>query len=147
MNWLGKLVAKRVGLTGKALAKFKKGGPVAKGKIKKRAREEDAELVEKATEKTSKRVRANTDPVDHKHVSAGAVRGVMDETMARVYQEMWPSMTVYDEFGNVDIEIKEESHILMLTMVTGNEDYQPRRGLKIREAEIGDTIGFCAEHN
>lgn len=137
----------RVGMSSNAVKKFKKGGPVAKGKKKKREQEDDEALEAKHAERQSKSRRKAPEYGRDAGISGGALRGVMDETMARVYEEMWPNMTTRDENDDVHYEIKEESYILALGMVTGRDEYQPRRGLKIKEAEIGDTIGFCAEHN
>ena len=83
---------------------------------------------------------------DPKNVSGGVLRGVMSETMARVYEELFPTMSVRDEQGTVDIEIQEETYILGLTMICGTDDFKPRKPLKIREVEISDNARYCKEH-
>ena len=114
---------------------------VAKGKQRRSERQEDKELEGKvvAREKPSQRV---TDS----NVRGRDVQAVVAETLARVRADLYPSSETHDEFGNVTLEITEEAYIIMLTMVTGNNEFTPRRGLKIREAEISDTAKFCEEH-
>lgn len=114
---------------------------VAKGKQRRSEREEDAQL-----EKLAKVRERPAEGVTDSRVRAIEVRSVVEETMARVYAELFPSKQTHDENGTVDVEIKEEAYIVTLFMFVGNNAYQPRRGLKIREAEISDTAKFCKEH-
>lgn len=114
---------------------------VAKGKQRRSEREEDKELEKDA------RVREKpSQSVTDSRVSAGDVRAVLADTFARVRGELFPSSTTHDELGNVTLEISEEAYIVMLTMVVGNDVFAPRKGLKMREAEISDTAKYCKEH-
>lgn len=137
----------RVGMTAEAVKEFQK--PVAKKKVKQRERRDDDQLADKHSKHVGERRRpSGSIELDRKHASPVETRGVMQETMARVYEEMWPSMTVRNEFGDVDIEIQEETYILSLAMFVGTPHYMPRRGLKIREDDdASSNINFCADHN
>ncbi len=134
----------RKGMTAEAVKNFKK--PLAKKKARAAGRAHDDELEGQMTAKVTSVKRERQDYTDSKSISAGALRGIMDETIARVYAEIWPSMTTTDDYGNVHHDLREESYILSLTMVCGNFDYSPRKGLKMREAPISDTAKFCKEH-
>lgn len=132
-------MAVRKKLSAKDASNFKSGKPVAKKKADKRAGD-------KLTETIGKAKKPSTEYVDPKAVSGGALRGMMEETMARVYGEMFPTMTTRDSTTDeVDLEIREEAYILQLTMVCGNDDYKPRKGLKIRDHTM-KTPRYCKEH-
>lgn len=136
----------RVALTEEAVKQFQK--PLAKKKLRQQEHDADEELATKHAEYAVKKSHKREDGLDHRHASPAEVRGVMSETMARVYEEMWPRMTTHDELGNVDIEINEETYILSLTMFTGNPNYIPRRALKIRDKEgVSEEISFCPDHD
>ena len=123
-------------MTQKDAEDFKK--PVAKNKA-------DRKLGDEYLKKVGETRQPNTGYVDPKAVGGASLRGVMEETMARVYEEMWPSMTTRDGIDNVDIEIREEAYILGLTMICGNDDFKPRKGLKIRDHHQ-KLPGYCKEH-
>jgi hypothetical protein len=127
----------RKGLTKKQAKNFI-NKPVAKKKA-------DDKIGDAYTEKLSKIKRASTEYVDHKSISGGVLRGITEETMARVYSEMWPSMQTHDQDGKVDKQIAEEAYILGLTMQFGNGEYSPRRGLKIRDHKMREPK-MCAMH-
>ena len=115
---------------------------MSKAVVKKKKRLEDSHA-----ESVAKKVKSNPAPVDPKHVSGGEIRGIIDETLARTYNELFPSMSTTDEDGNVDVEIREEAYIITLDMVVGNDIQLPRTGLKLREdKKIADTAVFCKAH-
>lgn len=121
--------------------------PQAKGKLRQTEIKADEELEGRMTDAQTKTKKPKHDDVDPRAVGGGALRGVMQETFARVYEEIWPGMETRDHKGDVDIEIKEEVYILCLTMKVGNDEDKPRRGLKMREVEdLGDTAPLCKEH-
>ncbi len=113
----------------------------AKGKQRRTELERDAELEHNA-EAPKKPAQRSSDS----RVAAVEIRGVMEDTFARVYGEMYPSMHVRNKKDELSLEIKEEAYILLLTMIVGHDDFQPRHGLTIREAEISDSAMFCKEH-
>ena len=119
--------------------------PKAKAKVRQAERDHDEELGDKLAENVGKRRRQEEIPVDTK-IGGGALRGIIQETMARVYGEIWPGMETHSEKEEPDIEIQEEAHILVLTMVLGNTEDTPRRGLKMREDEISDNARYCRKH-
>jgi hypothetical protein len=117
----------------------KKVKPVAKKKLDRKAGDEH-------TKKISEQKRPNAGYVDHKQIGGASLRGMMQETMARCYSEMFPTMTTHQAgTDEVDLEIQEEAYILGLTMVCGTDDYLPRRGLKIREKAM-PVPRYCKEH-
>jgi hypothetical protein len=121
------------------------GRPKAKGKKRRSEIQHDADLEGKLSKKVAEKVRPKAEPEHDSKVGAAALRGVMSETIARVYEEVWPGMGVRDGEEPND-EIKEEAYILCLTMIVGNNEDTPRMGLKIREAEISGRFNFCKEH-
>lgn len=120
--------------------------PKGKGKIKQAEREHDEGLGEKMTAKLQVNKKPRQAPESNCEVPAGSLRGVMGETIARVYGELWPSFQTHDENGNVDVELAEEAYILGLTMVLGNGEDTPRMGLKIKDAEISENANYCEVH-
>jgi hypothetical protein len=120
----------------------------AKGKLKKAAQEADAALGDAMTEKVAGKVKPREDTSRPSDVSTGALKDTIAESMARVYQEIWPGMKTRDprRDDEVDREIAEEAYILMLTIRVGNDNDKPRKELKVRHAEITDQAQFCAEH-
>lgn len=121
------------------------GKPVAKNKKRRSEIQHDAELEDKLSAKVAGKVRPKAEPEHDSKIGAGALRGVMSETIARVYEEVWPGMNVR-EHDDPNDEIKEEAYILSLTMIVGNNEDTPRMGLKIREAEISGRFNFCKAH-
>jgi hypothetical protein len=119
---------------------------VAKGKLRRTEIQHDADLEGKLTKKVATVKRPKSELEIPSKVDGGSLRGVVVESMCRVYEELWPGMTTHDERGIPDIEISEEGYILVLTMKVGSEDDKPRKGLKIREVEISDQASYCAEH-
>lgn len=121
------------------------GKPKAKGKKRRSEIQHDAELEGKLSKKVAEHKREKREPEHDSKVGGGALRGVMSETIARVYEEIWPGISV--RVGDdPDLEIQEEAYILSLTMIVGNNEELPRKGLKIREAEISGQFNFCKEH-
>ena len=133
-------------ITKKAAEKFLNAPPAAKGKKRRTEIQHDAELEIKHTAKVAERRSERQETVDT-HVPADTLRGVVRETMARVYQEMWPSMIV--EFnGHVDVEIQEETYILVNSMMFGSPHVEPRQALKMRELDdFSDAAQYCREHS
>lgn len=78
-------------------------------------------------------------------VPGGSLVGVMSETMARCYTEFWPGEKTHKD-GEVDLQIKEEAYILMLTMAVGNNVEKPRKPLKVREKRVPMVATYCVEH-
>lgn len=113
----------------------------AKGKKRSAAREKDRNLetVVHMRHKPAQGVQDST-------VGASDIRGVLEETFARILHELFPTMRTHDEFGNVDLEIKEQAYVVVLRMLLGTDDYQPRQGLRIREKEISNKAKWCKEH-
>lgn len=133
----------RKGLKKKDAKKFIEKKVKVKPVAKKKA---DDKTGDAYTEKISKSKRPSAEYVDRKQIGGASLRGMMEETMARCYGEMFPSMTTHQAgTDQVNLEIKEEAYILGLTMVCGTDDYLPRRGLKIREKEM-PTMKFCKLH-
>ena len=114
---------------------------VAKGKQRRSERQEDAEL-EKEVVVRQKPSHGVTDS----RVKAADVRGVVEETLARIYGDLFPSMTTHDEDENVDVEIKEEAYVITLVMFVGHDDFTPRRSIPMKEAEISDNARYCKAH-
>jgi hypothetical protein len=137
---------KRVGMTDDTAEDFKAGKLSAKGKKRKAAKKHDAELEGQASAHLATHKRPKTDSTIRTEITGGQLRGVVGETFARVYEELWPGMEVHGYDGSVDIEIAEEAYILSLTMIGGNMQDSPRQGLKINEADISDTAEWCNEH-
>lgn len=121
------------------------GKPKAKGKKRRTEIEHDTDLEGKLSKKVAENPREKRHPEHDSRVGGGALRGVMSETIARVYEEIWPGMSVRVSDDPND-EIREEAYILSLTMIVGNNEDTPRMGLKIREAEISGRFSFCKEH-
>lgn len=122
------------------------GKPKAKGKKRRSEIQHDAELEGKLSKKVAEHKREKREPEHDSKVGGGALRGVMSETIARVYEEIWPGIDVRAGGDEPDDEIKEEAYILGLTMIVGNNVDTPRRGLKIREDEISRNARLCKEH-
>lgn len=122
------------------------GKPKAKGKKRRSEIEHDAELEGKLSKKVAEHKRERREPEHDSKVGAGALRGIVSETIARVYEEIWPGIDVRAGGDEPDDEIKEEAYVLGLTMIVGNNVDTPRRGLKIREDEISRNARLCKEH-
>lgn len=134
------VVANRVKISDEeAKAIIGKRKPSAKGKKRRTEIEHDHELEDKLSKRVAENKRERREPEHDSKVGGGALRGVMSETIARVYEEMWPGMSVRDG-EEPNIEIKEEAYILSLTMILGNNEDTPRMGLKIRESEIKSSL-------
>ncbi len=114
---------------------------VAKGKKRRSERQEDADLEKKVTVR-QKPAHGVTDS----RVKAADVRGVVEETLARIYGDLFPSMTTHDEDENVDLEIREEAYVITLTMFVGSDDFTPRRNIPMKEAEISERARYCRKH-
>ena len=121
------------------------GKPKAKGKKRRSEIEHDAELEGKLTKKVSEHKREKQHPEHDSKVPAGSLRGVMGETIARVYEEIWPGMAVR-EHDDPNDEIMEEAYILSLTMLVGNNVDLPRTSMRIREADLSGRHNFCKQH-
>lgn len=119
---------------------------VAKKKKRDAEKKSDADLGDAMTEKVATKKRTEKVPVDDKHVDAGAVRALVGETLARVYQEIYPNYSTHDEQGNVILGISEEAYIVTLAMVVGTDDYTPRKGLKVRDAALESSARYCKRH-
>jgi hypothetical protein len=102
--------------------------PVAKGKVSVKARADERKLQEDVKVIRTKKTVQISQTVD-----ATSLRAVMEDSMARVYGEIFGGMSTHDEDGVVDREIKEEVYIMALTMIVGNDIETPRQGLSIRE--------------
>jgi hypothetical protein len=120
------------------------GKPKAKGKKRRTEIQSDADLEGKLTKKVSEHRVERREPEHDSKVGGGALRGVMSESIARVYEEIWPGMNVH-QHGDPNDEMKEEAYILSLTMILGNVEDTPRMGLKIREAEISEDMRLCKD--
>ncbi len=118
-----------------SLSKKQVQGLLAKGKQRRTQIQEEAELEKNipVRHKPAQRVSDN-------RVAGGELRGVIEATFLRVYEEMYP------QGGLNHTEIQEEAYITVLAMVVGRDDYTPRKGLTIREAEISDNAKFCKKH-
>ena len=116
--------------------------PVAKGKGSVKARAKEREL-----ETNVKQIRHKSGgPAITQTVDAASLRGVMEDSMARVYGEIFGGMSTHDEDGVVDREIREEVYIMALTMIVGNDIETPRQGLSIREdAKASANMKTCKE--
>src|SRR4051812_20759176 len=86
------------------------GKPKAKGKKRRDEIQHDAELEDKLSAKVAEKVRPKAEPEHDSKVGAGALRGVMSETIARVYEEVWPGMEVR-EHDDPNNEMREEAYI------------------------------------
>jgi hypothetical protein len=139
-------MTKRIELTQEDAEKLL-GKPVAAGKKRRSEIEHDTELEDKLTEKIGVHKVKKREPEHDTKIGGGALRGIMTETIARVYEEMWPGMQVRGHNDEPDREIAEEAYILSLTMVVGNQVELPRKPLKIREAEISGSAVFCWRHS
>jgi hypothetical protein len=140
---------KRVGLSEKDAAALMSGKrlPAAKGKKRRTEIAADTALEGKMSEHVAKHKIPKSEVPVFSGVRGGSLKGVMSETMARVYEEIWPGMKTHDEYeGEVDLEISEEAYILMLTMKVGNDKDSPRKGLAMKEIEgFGDSLPACRE--
>lgn len=126
--------------------KMLNGKPVAKGKVKRAEKKHDSDLEGKMAQKVAENAKPHDRSNDPTKVSGASIRGVMQETIGRCYEEFWPGMNVTGHDGNVDVEIQEEAYILMLTMLVGNDKFTPRRGLKIKEIDgLGDSLPMHRE--
>lgn len=92
--------------------------------------------------KIKKHARDESEP--RTKLSAGLWRPIMEESIARVAEEIFPSMQTH-QGDKVDIELTEMAYVLSLTMIVGNDKDTPRRGLRIKEVEISDTAKLCKE--
>ena len=119
--------------------------PVARGKGAVKQREAERELEQDVKVIRTKKTAPNAKPELHR-VSGGEVLGVMKETMARVYGEIYPVMSTHDEEENVILDISEEAYVLAITMFVGNDIDTPRQGLVIKEdSKIAASLKFCKE--
>lgn len=122
------------------------GKPAARGKKRRAEIEHDHELEGKMTDHLTRHAKPKSEHPNFTTVRGGAIQGVVGETMARVYGELWPGMKTHDSEDAVDVEINEEAYILMLTMKVGNDNYKPRKGLALKEIEgMGDELPLCRE--
>lgn len=137
-------MSKKVMISDKQAQELLAVKPKAKGKKRRTEIQNDAELEGKLEKKVAEHRVARREPEYDSKVSSGAVRAVVGETIARVYEEIWPGMSVRARDEEPNDEIKEEAYILTLTMVLGNNEDTPRMGLRIREAEF--IIPLCREH-
>ena len=140
---------KRVGMTAEDAAAFQAGRPVKKKRDAKKVRAETDDLGDRVSERVGTKAVRKAETVTDSTVGAAELRGVMEETMARVYGEIWPGMRTHHERGwdhGVDSEIGEEAYILSLYMMFGDAGEKPRRGVKVREVEISDNAHYCKEH-
>lgn len=135
-------MAKRTEIKAEEAKKF-----LAKGKKRRSEIQHDADLETKHAEKVGNAPRRPAEGQTNSTVGAGALRGVVGETMARMYEEFWPTMTTRDRDGAPEIEIAEEAYILVNYLVVGHSDDKPRVATKIREAEISANARFCKEHS
>lgn len=118
-----------------------RGRPVAKGKGAIKQREAEREL-----ETDVKVIRTRKSEQTTQTVGGGALRGVLEETAARVYGEIFSGMDTHDENGIVDREIQEEVYILALTMLVGNDIDLPRQGLRMKDdANASANMKSCRE--
>ncbi len=137
-------MATRVKMTD-ADAQALRKAPVARGKGSAKQREKERELETDVKVIRTRKTAANAKPELH-HLPASQVIGVMCETMARCYEEMFSKMSAHDEEGNVVLDISEECYVLALTMYVGNDIDMPRQGLSVKEdAKASSTMKFCKE--
>lgn len=117
----------------------------AKGKAEKPRAKKKAQTQEAPTAKTAER---KADVLTDSRVGAGGVRGVIEGTVARFYDDLHGEGTAtYDEEGRLDPDMAEEAYILTLYFMTGHPDDKPRRmPLKFREHKYGDPP-TCKEHS
>lgn len=137
-------MSKHVEITEEEAAKLLSKKPSAKGKKRRTEIEHDHDLENKMTDKLVEKKRPKRESEADSRIGMGQVRGVMEATMCRVYEEFWPGMET-EKDGKPDTEIAEEAYILGLTMLVGNNVDTPRKGLKMREAEMSDTSVLCRE--
>lgn len=138
---------KRVQVKKKDVADFKSGRKkvTAKGKKRRTEIQHDAELEGQMTEHVATHAKPKREPEIKTDIGGGQIRGVVQETMARVYEEIWPGMETHNNEGRIDLGISEEAYILMLTMKTGNADDSPRKGLRMKTVEMSDDAPMCKE--
>lgn len=140
-------MSKRVEINAEQAEKLLNKKPTAKGKKRRDEIQEDAEFEGKMSEHVAKQPRKKAEVEVDSKVNAGDIRGVMTETIARVYEEIWPGINVRNGGTETpDQDMAEEAYILGLTMVVGNTVELPRQPLKIRDAEISDGAIYCQEH-
>jgi hypothetical protein len=117
--------------------------PVARGKAAAKQREADRALETDVKVIRTRKTDTNAKPELH-GVPGNSIIGVAQETMARVYGEIYSGMSTHDEEQNVILDISEEVYILALTMVVGNDHDIPRMGLTIKEdTKISTTMKTC----
>lgn len=122
--------------------------PQGKGKLRKAAQQADVELQDAQSKHTAETQRPRVEFDGDCRVSGGALQGVIQETIARVYTEMWPRLATHPgRYGEIDPEIAEEAYILNLTIALGNTVDNPRKGLKVRDSKISNDARFCVEHS
>lgn len=128
-------MSKAVKMTKDEAESFRKGGgkAVAKKKVKRASEEPPKQQVE---------LRSTSDPSDSK-VKSGGVRGVITDTLTRVYAEQFPNTDFETEYWQ--LQLSEEAYIVTLGMVFGWSSQVPRRGVKMREHNYGE-IPYCKEH-
>ena len=115
----------------------------AKGKVEKPKAKKKVTAQEAPEAKTPQR---KAEALTDSRVGAGGVRGVIEGTVARFYDDLHGEGTAtYDEEGRLDPDMAEEAYILTLYFMTGHPDDKPRRPLKFREHEYGDPP-TCKEH-
>lgn len=143
------MAKKKVMMTGDGLAAALKGtqGRIqAPGKRRRTEIQHDAELEGKLSKKIAENARPKQAQA-HSNVDSGAIRGIVRETMARVYEEIWPRMETRNKKGDVNLQIAEEAHVLMLWMQYGHSDDRPRVGIPMREIEdFSEQARYCKEH-
>jgi hypothetical protein len=119
--------------------------PVAKGKASSKQREAERELQTNVKVIRTKKADSNAKPELHS-VPGSSLRAVMEESIARVYSEIFSGMSTHDEQDKVTLEISEEAYVLALTMVVGNDIDTPRQGLRIKDDDkASSTMKSCRE--
>lgn len=77
-------------------------------------------------------------------VSAGELKPTLDETVWRVVTEITPD---FETTKDAKLNSDEFAYIIMLMMLTGVSEQQPRRGMTIRNHEFtSEEMPLCREH-
>jgi hypothetical protein len=80
----------------------------------------------------------------HTTVGAGELKGVVNETVWRIINEISPD---FEAATDARLNSDEIGYLIVLSMVLGNPEESPRRGLKIRNHEYADgDTPFCRTH-